>query len=65
MGYAERYISQLEKSRKSAAVAVGAYIALLSDGKKLLDPKDDLREKLDIILPPIVKFDEIIKICKI
>ena len=31
-------------------------------GKKLLDPKASAREKIDIILPPIVKFNEIVKI---
>lgn len=64
MGYADRYASELEDKRRSAAVAVGAYLAILRDGKRLLDPKTDLGKKVDILLPPIVKFEEIIKIAK-
>ena len=64
MSYSDRFVAELEGKRKNAAAAVGAYIALLRDGRKLVDPKTDVREKIDTILPPIVKFDEILKICK-
>ena len=62
MGYADRVMRDIEEKRSAAAVAVGAYLVSLRDGKKLLDPKASAREKIDIILTPIVKFNEIVKI---
>ena len=62
MGYADRVIRDIEEKRSAAAAAVGAYLVSLRDGKKLLDPKSGVKEKIDIILPPIVKFNEIVKI---
>ena len=62
MGYADRVMRDTEEKRSAAAVAVGAYLVSLRDGKMLLDPKASAREKIDIILPPIVKFNEIVKI---
>lgn len=64
MGYADRVMREIEEKRSAAAVAVGAYLVSLRDGKKLLDPKSGLKEKIDIVLPPIVKFNEIVKISK-
>ena len=61
----DKFMADLEGRRKDAAVAVAAYVALLTDGKKLADPKTSLREKIDVILPPIAKFKEIVDICKI
>lgn len=62
MAYGDKIIKEIEEKRAGAAVAVGAYIATLKDGRKILDPKLSAREKIDILLPPIVKFNEIIKI---
>lgn len=64
MGYADRVMREIEEKRSAAAVAVGAYLVSLRDGKKLLDPKSGIKEKIDIVLPPIVKFNEIVKISK-
>lgn len=61
----DKFMADLEGKRKNAAVAVAAYVALLKDGKKIADPKTSLREKIDVILPPIAKFKEIVDICKI
>ena len=62
MAYSDRLISEIEEKRKAAGIAVAAYIASLSAGRKALDPKTSTREKIDILLPPISKFNEIIKI---
>lgn len=62
MSYADRIIGDIEQKRKAAGVAIAAYVATLRDGKKLLDPKSSVREKIDVILPPMVKFNEIVKI---
>lgn len=61
----DKFMADLEGKRKNAAVAVAAYVVLLKDGKKIADPKTDLKDKIDVILPPIVKFEQIIDICKI
>ena len=62
MSYSDRLLQDIEEKRKAAGVAVAAYVASLTNGKKLLDPKASAREKIDSIWPPIVKFNEIVKI---
>lgn len=62
MGYSDRLLQDIEDKRKAAGVAVAAYIASLTSGRKALDPKTTAREKIDILLPPIVKFNEVLKI---
>ena len=52
----------IEETRSAAAVAVGAYLVSWRDVNKLLGPKAAAREKIDIILPPIVEFYEIVRL---
>lgn len=65
MGYSDRLLQDIEDKRKAAGVAVAAYVASLTSGRKALDPKTTAREKIDILLPPIVKFNEILKIGRV
>ena len=60
----ERFMAELEGKRKNDALAAAAYFTLGKDKKKLADPKVGVKEKLDILCPPIVKFDEIDRICR-
>lgn len=64
MGYSDRYIKELEDKRRSAAVAVGAYISLLRNARREMDGKSGLKEKIDVILPPIVKLDGVLELAK-
>lgn len=64
MAYSDRLLNDIENKRTAAVAAIGAYVSTLKDGKRLLDPKLGVKEKIDIILPPIVKFNEIVKISK-
>lgn len=64
MAYSDRLMQEIENKRTAAVAALGAYVSALRDGKKLIDPKTGAKEKIDIILPPIVKFNEIVKISK-
>ena len=65
MGYSDRLLQDIEDKRKAAGVAVAAYVASLTSGRKALDPKTTAREKIDILLPPITKFNEILKIGRV
>ena len=62
MAYSDRLLLDIEEKRKAAGIAVAAYITSLSAGRKVLDPKTSAREKIDVLIPPISKFNEIIKI---
>jgi hypothetical protein len=62
MGYSDRLLQEIEEKRKAAGLAVAAYISSLTAGRKALDPKTSAREKIDVLLPPIAKFNEILKI---
>lgn len=65
MGYSDRLLTEIEEKRKAAGVAVAAYVASLSAGRKAFDPKTSAREKIDVLLPPITKFNEILKIGRV
>lgn len=65
MGYSDRLLQDIEDKRKAAGVAVAAYVASLTSGRKALDPKTTAREKIDILLPPIAKLNEILKIGRV
>lgn len=63
-GITERFMAELEGKRKNDALAVAACLALGKDKKKLADPKVGIKGKINILCPPIVKFDEIDRICR-
>lgn len=65
MGYADSYLARLEGKRKDALAAVAAYGAMLKDGKRLLSADTDIREKIDILVPPINSFERILGISKV
>jgi hypothetical protein len=39
MGYSDRLLQDIEDKRKAAGVAVAAYVASLTSGRKALDPR--------------------------